>query len=115
MKHERAWALAASAGLLSLENVGLLAALLFVRGAPPFVVAFLLLKFPLCLALVHRRHWAFLTLMLWESFTAVVALINPALTWWPRLGLLVSSSAGLTLLGLAIETFPTTELPRRTP
>lgn len=108
---DRQWALPAAAAVLALENVGVLGGLMLLRGAPLAVEVFLLLKFPACLALLRRSHAAFLALTLWESFTLVIALMHPAMTWPPRLALMASSALGLTLLGLSLRLFPTVELP----
>lgn len=112
---ERSWALPAAAAVLALENVGILAALLFLRTAPPLVPLFLLAKFPFCVRLVQRRHGAFMLLTFWEATTFVVGIINPALDLVPRLVVLGSSAAGLGLLGMSIGLFPETHLPHARP
>lgn len=107
----RAWALPAAVAVLALENTALLAALLFVGSAPPAISAFLLIKFPFCVGLLHRRHGAFLFLTFWEACVIVIALLNPTLALGARLGLLASATTGLGLLGLSLALFPETRLP----
>ena len=112
---DRSWTLPAVVGLLALENVAVVGSLLFVRHAPPLVVLFLLVKFPVCASLMRRRPGAFLFLTLWESSTLVIAVINPSLTWPARLALAGSAAGGLALLGASLPLFPPVELPGRIP
>ena len=112
MPEERSWVLPAAAGLMALENIAVLGALLFLGSAPPLVPLFLLVKFPFCVALVQRRHGAFMMLTLWEATIFVIALINPALDPLPRLVLVGVSTLGLTLLGMSMPLFPPARLPR---
>lgn len=111
MHEERSWVLPAAAGVLAFENIAVLGALLFLGTAPPLVPVFMLVKFPFCVALVQRRHGAFMFLTLWEATTFVIALINPALDLAPRLALLAATVAGLTLLGMSMPLFPPARLP----
>jgi hypothetical protein len=103
---DRAWALPAAVGVLAIENVALLAALLFSGRAPTGVEVSLLIKFPLCIGLLQRRAGAFLALTLWESLLVVLGLVNPALSPIARMGVLAGGVAGLTLLGLSLSLFP---------
>lgn len=110
---DRAWVPAAAVGLLALENVGVLGALLFVKQTPALVLAVLLVKFPFCAGLLHRRHGAFMVLMLWEATTFTIAALNPALDLAPRALLLATSALGLALLGMTLPAFPPVHLPHR--
>jgi len=109
---DRAWALPAAVGVLALENVALLGALLFGRHAPAGIEVALLVKFALCVGLLQRRPGAFLTLMLWESLLVVIGLVNPALSLFARLGVVAGGVSGLTLLGLSMPLFPV-QVPER--
>ena len=104
---DRAWAVPAAFGVLALENIALLGALLVAGRAPAGVEVALLMKFPLCVGLLQRRAGAFLALMLWESFILVLGLANPSLSLLARLGVISGAAAGLTLLGLSLAMFPT--------
>lgn len=108
---DRQWTVAASAGLLALENVALLGGLLFSGDAPVFVVVLLLLKFPLCLALLRLQLFAVAILIMWESITLGVALINTSLTPLGQLALFVSAMTGSTLLALSLPLFAAARLP----
>jgi hypothetical protein len=95
----------AAAALLSIENVGLLAGLLFAGTAPVAVLAALLLKFWLCVRLLKLRLGALVTLILWESFTMAVALVNTSLTLPAQIALFISASVSSTLLALSIPLY----------
>ena len=101
---DRQWTVAASAGLLSVENVAVLAGLLF-RHAPVGVLVLLLLKFPLCAALLRLRLAAVVALIAWESLTMCAALVNTSIYPPAGLALLGSSIACSTLLALSLPLF----------
>lgn len=101
---DRQWTVGASAGLLSVENVAVLAGLLF-RHAPVGVLVLLLLKFPLCAALLRLRLAAVVVLILWESLTMCVALVNTSIYPPAGLALFGSSMAGSTLLALSLPLY----------
>jgi len=102
----------AAAGLLTIENVALLGALLAAGRAPGVVELALLVKFPLCVGLLQRRPGAFLALTLWEAFLVVLAIVNPSLSLFGHLLVFAGGAAGLTLLGIGMPAFPT-RLPER--
>jgi len=108
---DRQWTVAASAGLLALENVALIGGLLFSGNAPLFVLALLALKFPLCLALLRLQLAAVAILILWESLTLGVALINTSLTAPGQLALFASAMTGSTLLALSLPLFAAARMP----
>jgi len=109
---DRAWALPAAVGVLAVENVALVGALLFGRHAPAGVEVALFMKFPLCIGLLQRRPGAFLALMLWESLLVVIGLVNPSFSLLARLGVLTGGVTGLVLLGLSLSLFPV-QVPER--
>lgn len=94
-----------AAGLLALENVAVLTGLLFAGSAPAGVIAFMFLKFPLCIALLRMRVAAVAVLILWESLTMGVALINASLSPAGQLALFCSAMAGSTLLALSLPLY----------
>ena len=102
---DRRWTIPAAAGLLALENVAVLAGLLFSATAPAGVVAVLFLKFPLCVALLRMRVGAVALLILWESLTMGVALINTSLTPAGQLALFGSAMVGSSLLALSLPLY----------
>jgi len=65
----------------------------------------LLLKFPLCRGLVRLRIGAAFVLILWETMTMLVALVNLSLGPPAQLALFVSASAGSTLIALSLPLF----------
>jgi hypothetical protein len=104
---DRPWALPAATAVLTLEGAAVLG-LLLQRPSTPFgVLALMAAKFPLCWALARRSRPAFLTLMVWECLVIVVAVVNPVLHPFARLGLLASSVFGLTLLGWSMPSLST--------
>lgn len=109
---ERQWTVAAAAALLSLENVAVIAGLLFRRHTSVVLLAVLLLKFPLCRALLQRRIGAAVVLILWESVTMLVALVNLSLAAPAQMALFLSASAGSTLVAMSLPLFaPTPSSP----
>jgi len=109
---DRSWAVPAAAGLLTIENLALLGALLVAGRAPAGVELALVVKFPLCFGLLQRRPGAFLALTLWEVLLVVLSLMNPSLSVLGRLLVFTGGAAGLTLLGIGLPAFPT-RLPER--
>jgi hypothetical protein len=105
---ERQWTVAAAAALLSLENVAVIGGLLFRRHSSLVLIGILLLKFPLCRALLQRRIGAAAILILWETLTMLVAVVNLSLAAPAQLALFVSASAGSTLIALSLPLFAPT-------
>jgi hypothetical protein len=99
---DRQWTLAAAAALLSLENVAVICGLLFRSHTSVVLLGVLLLKFPLCRALLRLRVAAAAVLILWESVTMLVALVNQSLAPPAELALFLSASVGSTLVALSI-------------
>jgi hypothetical protein len=91
--------------LLAVENVAVLTGLLFAGTAPAGVIAALLLKFPLCVAVLRMRVVAVAVLIGWESLTMGVALINTSLSPAGQLALFCSAMAGSSLLALSLPLY----------
>lgn len=102
---ERPWTVGAAAALAALENVAVLTGLLFAGSAPVIVLLVLFGKFPLCARFLRLRLDAAVILILWESFTLVVALLNTSLTLPGQLALFASAMATSTLLALSLPLF----------
>jgi hypothetical protein len=102
---DRRWTIPAAAGLLAVENVAVLTGLLFAGTAPAGVIAALLLKFPLCVAVLRMRVVAVAVLIGWESLTMGVALINTSLSPAGQLALFCSAMAGSSLLALSLPLY----------
>jgi len=102
---DRQWTVAGAAALLSLENVAVLGGLLFRAHTSVVLLGVLLLKFPLCRALLRLRIAAAAILILWESLTMLAALVNQSLTAPAQLALFVSASAGSTLIAMSLPLF----------
>jgi hypothetical protein len=102
---ERPWTLGAAAALGALENVAVLAGLLFAGSAPVMVLLVVLGKFPLCARLLRLSLGAVVILILWESFTLVVALVNTSLTLPGQVALFASAMTTSTLLALSVPLF----------
>ena len=102
---DRHWTVAGAAALLSLENVAVMCGLLFRAHTSVLLLAVLLLKFPLCRELLRLRIAAAAILILWESVTMLVALVNLSLTPPAQIALFVSASTGSTLIALSIPLF----------
>lgn len=112
---DRQWTVGASAALLALENSALLAGLFFAGHTPVVVVLVLLFKFWLCARLLKLKLGALVALILWQSFTMAVALVNTSLTVPGQLALFVSAMASSTLLALSIPLYaPDADRLRRT-
>jgi hypothetical protein len=105
---DRQWTVAAAAALLSMENVAIIGGLLFRQHTSVVLIGVLLLKFPLCRALLRLRLGAAATLILWESLTMLVALVNLSLAAPAQLALFLSASAGSTLVALSLPLFAPT-------
>lgn len=105
---ERQWTVAAAAAWLSLENVAIIGGLLFRQHDSVLLMAILLLKFPLCRALLRLHLGAAAILILWESLTMLVALVNLSLAAPAQLALFLSASAGSTLIALSLPLFAPT-------
>ena len=102
---ERQWTVAGAAALLSLENVAVICGLLFRAHTSIVLLGFLLLKFPLCRALLRLRLSAAAILILWESMTMLVALVNLSLAPPAQVALFLSASVGSTLIALSLPAF----------
>ena len=102
---ERQWTVAGAAALLSLENVAVICGLLYRAHTSVVLLGFLVLKFPLCRALLRLRLSAAAILILWESMTMLVALVNLSLAPPAQVALFVSASAGSTLIALSLPLF----------
>jgi hypothetical protein len=104
----RAWTLAAAAGVAAAESTVLIAVIAFgsVRSGPVLIAA-LALKYPFCYALTRRRPGAWMALLLWEGTGLVAALAKPGLPVYQRLTELGLAGGCLVLLGMAASTFPT--------
>lgn len=102
---DRGWTVPASAGVLALENVALIGGLLFAGQAPLFVLVLLLCKFPLCAALLRLQLAAVWILILWESLTLGVALMNTSLTPPGQVALFLSALTGSTLLAVSLPLY----------
>ena len=102
---DRQWTVAGAAALLSLENVAIICGLLFRAHTSVVLIGFLLLKFPLCRALLRLRLGAAAILILWESMTMLAALVNLSLAPPAQVALFVSASAGSTLIALSLPVF----------
>ena len=102
---DRQWTVAAAAALLSLENVAVIGGLLFRAHTSILLLGLLLLKFPLCRALVRLRLGAAAILILWESVIMLVALVNLSLAAPAQMALFLSASAGSTLIAVSLPLF----------
>ena len=102
---DRQWTVAGAAALLSLENVAVIGGLLFRAHTSVLLLGVLLLKFPLCRALLRLRIGAAAILILWESVTMLVALVNLSLALPAQVALFVSASVGSTLIALSLPLF----------
>ena len=91
--------------MLSLENVAVICGLLFRAHTSVVLLGVLLLKFPLCRAMLRLRIGAAAILILWESVTMLVALVNLSLAPPAQIALFVSASAGSTLIALSMPLF----------
>ena len=102
---DRQWTVAGAAALLALENVAVICGLLFRAHTSVVLLGVLLLKFPLCREMLRLRIAAAAILILWESVTMLVALVNLSLAPPAQIALFVSASAGSTLIALSMPLF----------
>ncbi|HEV3363187.1 MAG TPA: hypothetical protein VG795_03440 [Acidimicrobiia bacterium] len=102
---DRQWTVAGAAALLSLENVAVMCGLLFRAHTSVVLLGVLLLKFPLCRELLRLRIGAAAILIVWESVTMLVALVNLSLAAPAQIALFVSASTCSTLIALSIPLF----------
>ena len=102
---DRQWTVAGAAALLSLENVAVICGLLFRAHTSVLLLGVLLLKFPLCRELLRLRVGAAAILILWESVTMLVALVNLSLAAPAQIALFVSASTASTLIALSLPLF----------
>jgi len=102
---DRQWTVAGAAALLSLENVAVMCGLLFRAHTSVVLLGVLLLKFPLCREMLRLRIVAAAILILWESVTMLVALVNLSLAPPAQIALFVSACAGSTLIALSMPLF----------
>ena len=102
---DRQWTVAGAAALLSLENVAIICGLLFRSHTSVVLLGVLALKFPLCRGLLQRRVMAAAILILWETMTMLVAVVNLSLAPMAQILLFVSASAGSTLIALSLPLF----------
>ena len=105
---DRQWTVPAAAALLALENVAVICGLLFRNHTSVVLLGVLLLKCPLCRGLVRLRIGAAAMLILWETMTMLVAVVNLSLAPPAQLALFVSASAGSTLVALSLPLFAPT-------
>ena len=102
---DRQWTVPAAAAWLSLENVAVICGLLFRNHTSVVLLGVLMLKFPLCRGLVRLRIGAAAMLILWETMTMLVAVVNLSLAPPAQLALFASASAGSTLIALSLPLF----------
>jgi hypothetical protein len=102
---DRQWTVAGAAALLSLENVAVMCGLLFRAHTSVMLIGVLLLKFPLCRELLRLRIAAAAILIVWESVTMLVALVNLSLAPPAQIALFVSASTCSTLIALSLPLF----------
>ena len=112
--HERAWTLPAAAALAALEVTVTISVILYGShlGRPLFL-AVLVLKYPICWALVRRQAWAFLALLLWEFTVAFTAVAAPGIALPLRVVELAFAASVIALLFTSSHLFPRAQLPRR--
>jgi hypothetical protein len=102
---DRQWTVAGAAALLSMENVAVLCGLLFRAHTSVVLLGLLVLKFPLCRALLQLRLGAAAILIMWESVTMLVALVNLSLAAPAQIALFLSASISSTLIALSLPLF----------
>jgi hypothetical protein len=102
---DRQWTVAGAAALLAMENVAVLCGLLFRAHTSVVLLGLLLLKFPLCRALLQLRLGAAAILIMWESVTMLVALVNLSLAPPAQVALFLSASICSTLIALSLPLF----------
>jgi hypothetical protein len=102
---DRQWTVGGAAALLSLENVAVICGLIFRAHTSVVLLGVLLFKFWLCRELVRLRLGAAAILILWESLTMLVALVNLSLAAPAQIALFLSASVGSTLIALSLPLF----------
>ena len=112
--HQREWTLPAAAALSALEVTVTIAVLLYgSHFARPLFLAVLILKYPVCWALLRRQAWAFLTLLLWEFTVGFTAALAPGISVPLRVVELAFAASVTALLFSSSHLFPRAQLPRR--
>jgi hypothetical protein len=112
--HERAWTLPAAAALAALEVTVTIAVLLYGSHlARPLFLTVLILKYPICWALLRRQAWAFLALLFWEFTVAFAAAVAPRIALPLRVVELAFAASVIALLFSSSHLFPRAQLPRR--
>jgi len=110
---DRAWTLPAAAGVAALETTGLIAALAITGPrAAPYAIALLATKYPFCLAMLARRHGAYLVIWLWEFTALGAALLKPGLALSTRFLEFVAAGLCCALLFASAPLFPPARLPQ---
>lgn len=109
---DRAWTMPAAAGLAALEATALVAVLI-ARGSrsAPILVACTAVKYPFCALLARRRPGAWFALVLWELTGVYAAVAAPRVPVVLRALELALAGGVLTLLAMAVSSFPRVELP----
>jgi len=102
---DRQWTVGGAAALLSLENVAVICGLIFRAHTSVVLLGVLLSKFWLCREMVRLRLGAAAILILWESLTMLVALVNLSLAAPAQIALFLSASVGSTLIALSLPLF----------
>ena len=111
---ERGWTLPAAAALAALEVTVTISVLLYGSHlGRPLLLAVLVLKYPICWALLRRQAWAFLALLLWEFTVAFTAALAPRIPLALRVVEFAFAASVIALLFLSSHLFPRAQLPRR--
>jgi len=111
---ERGWTLPAAAGLAALEVTVTISVLLFgSRLGRPLFLAVLILKYPICWAVLRRQAWAFLALLLWEFTVGFTAVVAPGIALPLRVVEVAFAASVIALLFSSAHLFPRAQLPRR--
>ncbi len=110
----RGWTLPAAAGVAALETTALIAALaLAAPRAAPLAIMLLVVKYPFCVGLLHRRPGAYLGVWLWEIAGFVAATAKPGLALSTRMLEVLAAGSCMALLAASASLFPSATLPRR--
>lgn len=111
--HERGWTLPAAAALAALEVTVTISVLLYGSHlGRPLILAVLILKYPICWAVLRRQAWAFLALLLWEFTVGFTAVAAPGITLPLRVVELAFAASVIALLLSSAHLFPRAQLPR---
>ena len=111
---ERGWTLPAAAALAALEVTVTISVILYGSHlARPVFLTVLVLKYPICWALLRRQAWAFIALLLWEFTVAFTAVAAPGIALPLRVVELAFAGSVIVLLFTSSHLFPRTQLPRR--